>query len=200
MSTHPLESIILSAACFHNRPNSPAASKSQASLSLKKNRNLRKCEKITLGSETVTPSSSARNLGVTMDDELSLTAHIAEVSRSCRFTLYNIQKIRRYLSEHSTQLLVQACPLQVGPPHRSRSMRNPPSPEDSERSGPPGLQPTQTLPCYPAPHLPSLAAHHGPYQIQDPGTDLPSGERDCTRLHKVSPPALHPHPSPTVFF
>ncbi|XP_067097700.1 uncharacterized protein, partial [Osmerus mordax] len=66
---------------------------------------------ITLGSATVTPSSSARNLGVTMDDELSLTAHIAAVSRSCRFTLYNIRKIRRYLSEHSTQLLVQALVL-----------------------------------------------------------------------------------------
>ena len=36
------------------------------------------------------------------------TAVIAAVSRSCRFTLYNIRKIRRYLSEHSTQLLVQA--------------------------------------------------------------------------------------------
>ena len=36
-----------------------------------------------------------------------LTAHIAAVSRSGRFTLYNIRKIRRYLSEHSTQLLVQ---------------------------------------------------------------------------------------------
>ncbi|XP_062319148.1 uncharacterized protein LOC134022004 [Osmerus eperlanus] len=66
---------------------------------------------ITLGSATVTPSSSARNLGVTMDDKLSLTAHIAAVSRSCRFTLYNIRKIKRYLSEHSTQLLVQALVL-----------------------------------------------------------------------------------------
>ena len=37
-----------------------------------------------------------RNLGVTMNDELSLEAHIAAVSQSCRFTLYNIRKIRRY--------------------------------------------------------------------------------------------------------
>ena len=55
-----------------------------------------------------TPSSSARDLGVTMDDKHTLTAHITAVSRSYRFTLYNIQKIKRYLSEHSTQLLVQA--------------------------------------------------------------------------------------------
>ncbi|XP_062320882.1 uncharacterized protein LOC134023075 [Osmerus eperlanus] len=132
---------------------------------------------ITLGSATVTPSSSARNLGVTMDDKLSLTAHIAAVSRSCRFTLFNIRKIRRYLSEHSTQLLIQALvsPSWTTATRRSPSMRNPPSPEDSERSSPPGLQSTQTLPCYPAPHLPPLASHHGPYQIQDPGSDLPSG-------------------------
>ena len=141
---------------------------------------------ITLGSATVTPSSSARNLGVTMDDKLSLTA------RSCRFIL-NIRKIRRYLSEHSTQLLVQALVL-------SKLDNNPPSPEDSERGSQPGLQSTQMLPCYLAPHLPPLASHHGLYQIQDPGTDLPSGERDCTRLHQVYAPALHPHPPPTVFF
>ena len=61
---------------------------------------------ITLGSAT--PLSSVRNVGVTMDDKLSLTAHIAAVSRSCKFTRYNIRMIRRYLSEHSTQLLVQA--------------------------------------------------------------------------------------------
>ena len=63
---------------------------------------------ITLGSATVTPSPFARNLWVTMDDKLSLAADIAAVFRSCRLCLYNIHKIRRYLSEHSTQLLVQA--------------------------------------------------------------------------------------------
>ena len=72
---------------------------------------------------------------VTMDDKLSLTAHIAAVFRSCRFTLFNIRKIRRHLSEHSTQLLVQAlvfskldyCNSLFG---GSSSMHNPPSPDD----------------------------------------------------------------------
>ena len=115
-------------------------------------------------------------------------AHIAAVSRSCRFTLYNIWKIRRYLSEHSTQLLVQALVLSSWTTTTRFSpvcMRNSPSPEDSERSSPSGLQPTQELPCYPAPYPPSLAAHHGPYHIQDPGTELPSGERDCTCQEKA---------------
>src|SRR4029434_7055770 len=38
---------------------------------------------------------------------LTLTDHIASVSRSCRFALYNIRKIRPYLTQYGTQLLVQ---------------------------------------------------------------------------------------------
>src|SRR4029434_3059428 len=53
------------------------------------------------------PSKTARNLGVIIDDQLTFTAHIASVSRSCRFALYNIRKIRPYLTQYATQLLVQ---------------------------------------------------------------------------------------------
>ena len=62
---------------------------------------------------------------------------------------------------------------------RSPGMRNPPSPEDSDRSNPPDLEPTQTVPCYPALHLLPLATHQGPHHIQHSGIDLPNGERDC---------------------
>ena len=37
---------------------------------------------------------SARKLGVIIDDQLTFTDHIASVSRSCRFALFNIRKIR----------------------------------------------------------------------------------------------------------
>src|SRR4029434_213743 len=37
----------------------------------------------------------------------TFTDHIASVSRSCRFALYNIRKIRPYLTQYATQLLVQ---------------------------------------------------------------------------------------------
>ncbi len=37
--------------------------------------------------------------------------HITKTARSCRFALYNIKKIRPFLSEHATQLLVQALVL-----------------------------------------------------------------------------------------
>src|SRR4029434_9847951 len=47
----------------------------------------------------------ARNLGVIIDYQLTFTAHIASVSRSCRFALYNIHKIRPYLTQYATQLL-----------------------------------------------------------------------------------------------
>ena len=66
---------------------------------------------IQLGPSSISPSRSARNLGVVIDDQLNFTDHITRTARSCRFALYNIRKIRRFLSEHATQLLVQALVL-----------------------------------------------------------------------------------------
>ncbi len=62
---------------------------------------------IQLGSSTITPSRTARNLGVVIDDQLSFTDHIATTTRSCSFALNNIRKIRPFLSEQAAQLLVQ---------------------------------------------------------------------------------------------
>ena len=63
---------------------------------------------IQLDSNQLLPTKSARNLGVMIDDQLTFKPHVASIARSCRFALYNIRKIRPYLSEHATQLLVQA--------------------------------------------------------------------------------------------
>ncbi len=63
---------------------------------------------IQLGSSTITPSASVRNLGVIFDDQLTFKEHIARTVRSCRFALHNIRKIRSFLTEHAAQLLVQA--------------------------------------------------------------------------------------------
>ena len=49
-----------------------------------------------------------RNLGVMIDDQLTFKVNVASIAQSRRFDLYNIRKIRPYLSEHATQLLVQA--------------------------------------------------------------------------------------------
>ncbi len=64
-----------------------------------------------LGSSTITPSKTSRNLGVVIDDKLNFSDHITKTTWSCRFALYNIKKIRPFLSEHATQLLVQALVL-----------------------------------------------------------------------------------------
>ncbi len=49
---------------------------------------------IQLGSSTITPSASVRNLGVIFDGQLTFKEHIAKTARSCRFALHNIRKIR----------------------------------------------------------------------------------------------------------
>ncbi len=64
-----------------------------------------------LGSSTITPSKTARNLGVVIDDKLNFTDHITKNDRSCRIALYNIKMIRPFLLELATQLLVQALVL-----------------------------------------------------------------------------------------
>ncbi len=63
---------------------------------------------IQLGSSTITPSASVRNLGVIFDGQLTFKEHIAKTAQSCRFALHNIRKIRPFLTEHAAQLLVQA--------------------------------------------------------------------------------------------
>ncbi len=43
---------------------------------------------IQLGSSTITPSASVRNLGVIFDDQLTFKEHIAKTARSCRLCTY----------------------------------------------------------------------------------------------------------------
>src|SRR4029434_4694817 len=62
---------------------------------------------IKIDSLSLVLSKTARNLWVIIDDQLTFTDHIASVSRSCCFALYNIRKIRPYLTQYDTQLLVQ---------------------------------------------------------------------------------------------
>ncbi|KAK3550303.1 hypothetical protein QTP86_024284 [Hemibagrus guttatus] len=61
---------------------------------------------ISLSNSMISPSATARNLGVTMDNQLSFSSHVTNVTRSCRFLLYNIRRIRPFLSTQATQVLV----------------------------------------------------------------------------------------------
>ncbi|KAK3516089.1 hypothetical protein QTP70_005333 [Hemibagrus guttatus] len=55
---------------------------------------------IFLNNSMISPSATARNLGVTMDNQLSFSSHVTNVTRSCRF--------RPFLSTEATQMLVQS--------------------------------------------------------------------------------------------
>ncbi len=46
-----------------------------------------------------------------IDDQLTFSDHIAKTAWSCRFALFSIKKVRPFLSEHASQLLVQALVL-----------------------------------------------------------------------------------------
>ncbi|KAK5934816.1 hypothetical protein CgunFtcFv8_020238 [Champsocephalus gunnari] len=100
---------------------------------------------INIGTSVVSPTQTARNLGVTLDNNLSFTEHIAATTRCCRYTLYNIRKIRPQLTQKATQVLVQALVtprlLQL-PPGWSTCMCHPTSAAHSECSGSSGLQPS----------------------------------------------------------
>ncbi|KAF4075661.1 hypothetical protein AMELA_G00221390, partial [Ameiurus melas] len=63
---------------------------------------------VQLSSLTLMPTKTARNLGVILDEGLTFTDHISATARSCRFILYNIKKIRPFLTKQATQILVQA--------------------------------------------------------------------------------------------
>ncbi|KAK3570693.1 hypothetical protein QTP86_025020 [Hemibagrus guttatus] len=56
---------------------------------------------ISLNNSMISPSATARNLGVTMDNQISFSSYVTNVTRSCRFLLYNIRRIRPFLSTQS---------------------------------------------------------------------------------------------------
>ncbi len=64
---------------------------------------------IQLGTSTITPSKTARNLRVGIDDQLNFSDHIDKTARSCRFALFNIRRIRPFF---------RPCPAQ------SKSFKN----------------------------------------------------------------------------
>uniref|UniRef100_A0A8C1N9P6 Reverse transcriptase domain-containing protein n=1 Tax=Cyprinus carpio TaxID=7962 RepID=A0A8C1N9P6_CYPCA len=108
---------------------------------------------IQLGSSTITPFRTARNLGLVIVHQLRFTDHIA--TRSCRFALYNIRKIRL---DYCNALFagLPACsikPLQLIPNAAARVIFN-----ESKKSS-----------CYSSPHQVTLSTSSPSHQIQ--GTD-----------------------------
>ena len=68
-------------------------------------------EAIQVSSERIMPVSSARNMGVVFDQEMTLVAHVTTICRTCFLHLKNIAKIRDSLSQKDTEILVHALVL-----------------------------------------------------------------------------------------
>ena len=63
---------------------------------------------IKFGSEIVKPSACVKNLGVKMDNLMSMEKHINKITKSAYFHIRNISKIRKCLDNDTTKTLVQA--------------------------------------------------------------------------------------------
>ena len=63
---------------------------------------------ITVGSSRVTPCTSVRNLGAWFDSQLTMNTHVNKVCSAAYFHLYNIKRIRKYLSQDTTEKLLHA--------------------------------------------------------------------------------------------
>ena len=63
---------------------------------------------ITIGQFEITPTSSVRNVEVWFDSTLSMNSHINKTCSLAFYYLYNIRKIRKYLSRESTEKLIHA--------------------------------------------------------------------------------------------
>ena len=61
-----------------------------------------------VGAATITPVSSARNLGSWFDSKLTMAFHISKTCNSAFYYLYNLRRIRKYLSKDNTKTLVHA--------------------------------------------------------------------------------------------
>ena len=66
---------------------------------------------ITLGSNNIPFSDSARNLGVILDSNLSMKKHVIKICQNAYFELTHISSIRRFLNEDAAKTLVTSYNL-----------------------------------------------------------------------------------------
>ena len=68
-------------------------------------------ESVQIGDLPVTPTSSARNLGVIFDQCFNPEEHIRVMCKSPHYQIRNIAKIRKYVTEEST---TETCCIRLG--------------------------------------------------------------------------------------
>lgn len=129
------------------------------------------CANPVIGSWTIIPSCSARNLGVILDDQLTLKDHIAKTARSCRFELHK-RKIRPFLTEHVAQLLVQALVISRLDYCNALLARLPTCAVRPLQMIQNASAVAQESPCHTATHLSALISSHSSHQVQIAGAVL----------------------------
>lgn len=67
-----------------------------------------KIDHVKVGSANIASSSHAKNLGVWFDSNLSMSVHITKVCSAAFYHLYNIRRIRKYLTRECTETLIHA--------------------------------------------------------------------------------------------
>ena len=75
----------------------------------KSNRMKADVTQLRVGQSTVDTSDTVRNLGIQIDETLSLEQQIKDVVKSCRFHMHALWQIRPYLTQYNAKLLVHAA-------------------------------------------------------------------------------------------
>ena len=63
---------------------------------------------IVIGTDSISTSDSARNIGVTFDEYMNYEAQVSAICKASFFHLGNMSRVRKYLSTESTKTLVHA--------------------------------------------------------------------------------------------
>ena len=63
---------------------------------------------IYVGNDEISPSITVKNLGVWLDSSLTMNTHINKTCSIAFYHLYNLRRIRKYLSKESTEILIHA--------------------------------------------------------------------------------------------
>ena len=66
------------------------------------------CPSISIGGHLVKPGEVVKSIGVLLDKHCSMEQHVTSVCKTAQYHLYNIGRIRKYLSQESTEQLVHA--------------------------------------------------------------------------------------------
>ena len=67
--------------------------------------------KIQIGEAEITPSSTIKNLGVHFDSAMTMSDHVTSVCKSINFILWNLSKIRRYITKEACSNAMRALVL-----------------------------------------------------------------------------------------